>query len=170
MTRPSVLLVTGSRAFEDGDKTSVVAANHAEALLDGFILRLRPGSVVVVGDCDRGPDRWARRSAETARRRLSVWRTDGSRHDARPGREADDPWSTRVEVWGEVKGDPRRDPLLRNAAMGVRAAELHRDGHEVFVLALRAAWSRTNGTAHTWRCARDAGLPGALMEFSQGGL
>ena len=66
--------------------------------------------------------------------------------------------TTFLDRWADNALETRdrfRVPLLRNRAM-VNAVT--RCGADVLVLALRAHWAQTNGTAHTARLAREAGL------------
>lgn len=145
-----VLLVTGSRALADTPQ----AEAWARAELAKRVTREAVDSVVA-GDA-RGPDEWAHEIAPPglwcARwcldgavlcRLASDWHEEARwlvRGVARPS--SHDAWAQRA--------------LARNRAM-VEHAALNPEG--VRVLALLAPWSRTRGTQHTMRLAREHGLP-----------
>jgi hypothetical protein len=61
----------------------------------------------------------------------------------------------------EVLTEPT--PLARNRGM-VDALARIRDVHDVYALALRAGWSRTQGTMHTARLAVAAWIPTWICE------
>ena len=145
-----VLLVTGSRALSDTHAAEV----WARGMLRERITREIVDSVVA-GDA-RGPDEWAHEVAPPGLW-CARWCLDGAvlcglgsnwheearwlvRGVARPS--SHDAWAQRA--------------LARNRAMIEHAAR-RSDG--VRVLALLAPWSRTRGTQHTMRLAREHGLP-----------
>ena len=145
-----VLLVTGSRALSDTHAAEV----WARGMLRERITREIVDSVVA-GDA-RGPDEWAHEIAPPGLW-CARWCLDGA------------VLCSLGSNWHEearwlVRGVPRpstseawvQRALARNRAMVEHAA---RRPEGVRVLALLAPWSRTRGTQHTMRLAREHSLP-----------
>lgn len=156
-----VLLVTGSRALYD----TVAARDWTFAAL-----RLRlPGedapTLVVTGDA-RGPDQAASdivpRGGPVG---IAVWELDGDVTMWAPGMALGHVrhWTDEMEPACGDREAWRRWPLKRNAAMVAWCAENARDGASVRCVALLAPWSRTRGTQHTMRLAREHGLPAEVL-------
>lgn len=153
----NVLLVTGSRSLTNNEYAY-------DAWLDLFRPLAVRAALVVAGDAI-GPDRWALdRSANTGND-FEEWSLDGSVYSSR---------SSPVCWWSASKPRPpsRRWPLARNTAMvrhvaGLRGAieTLAPDnwtgpGYETRLLCVGFVDpnSRTRGTDHTLRLARQAGI------------
>ena len=143
----SALLVTGSRALTD----TPAAREWARAALRAQ--RTPSLSRVVAGDA-RGPDEWAH-GPWSIGAWMDRWCLNG---DVRVGLGS--------EWWTERRWLPADAPrpsshgewaaraLARNAAM---VADVARRGNARCV-ALLAPWSRTRGTQHTMRLAREHGI------------
>lgn len=146
----NVLLVTGSRALAD----TPGARAWAHGVLDEALISV---DLLVAGGA-AGPDTWARELAERVRP-LVAWREyrlDGGVHTPR-GLVAR--WDAAVLPSDRDElASPTRRPLRRNRAMVEAVARAAAAGHRVRVVAVRAPWARTAGTAYTARLAREAGL------------
>ena len=136
MSDPNVLLITGSRSLS---KTALP--------LRAFDTLMRPlfrgADLVVAGDAT-GPDSWAICGAVYSYE-VEQWQLNGivsSRFSA--------------FVWSESR---RNDPLVRNRCMveSVRDRFLRRDKN-VLCVGFVDPESRTHGTDHTLRLARQAGI------------
>lgn len=141
-----VLLVTGSRALADTPQ----AEEWARAELARRIT-VETVDNVVAGDA-RGPDEWAHEIAAKASLRHERWCLGGAvelRHHNLRWLPEGAPIPTTHDAWAQRA-------LARNRAM-VEHTALSPEG--VRVLALLASWSRTRGTQHTMRLAREHGLP-----------
>jgi hypothetical protein len=141
-----VLLVTGSRALADLREGERWARGILRSIIDAAALRHR--EVMVLAGGASGPDRWATQECS----RWVEYLPDGRRRSSfEPERR-----------WSAEPVHPHR----RNEAM-VRAVVRARDaGWAVQVIALRAQWSRTDGTGHCARCARRAGLVVEVHEIN----
>ena len=144
-----VLLVTGSRALSDTPQAEAWArAELAKHISDDLV-------TVVSGDA-RGPDEWVHQLAR------GMWHarwTLGGSVDA----------ILLNEWWSEARWLPLGTPaphtneawkaraLARNKAMVEHTARY--DHSTVKVVALKAPWSRTDGTGHTAGLAARHGLP-----------
>lgn len=144
-----VLLVTGSRALTDTPQAEAWACGE----LAKRITREAVDSVVA-GDA-RGPDEWAHEVAAPGIW-CARWCLDGAvlcslvsnwHEEAR--------WLVRDVVRPSTREAWAQRALARNKAM-VEHAAMRPEG--VRVLALLAPWSRTRGTQHTMRLAREHGL------------
>ena len=146
------LLVTGSR---------VLAGSECERMARDVVSRAVEGvDAVIVGDAD-GPDEWALVYASARGVTVRVYALDGTVLDRSDVRRR---W---IDAPTLEAAPPSRVPLLRNAAMvadlAARAAKA--GDWEVRYLALVAGWSKTHGTEHTARLARDAGIRGTTVRF-----
>jgi hypothetical protein len=145
-----VLLVTGSRALTDTPEAEAWAQDELARRITREAVRS-----VVTGDA-RGPDEWAHPDE------LGIW-------GVRWCLSGDVDFRLGGDWWTEKRWLPRGTPrpsshdawaqraLARNRAMVTHVADC--DPGNVRVLALLAPWSRTRGTQHTMRLAREHGLP-----------
>lgn len=145
-----LMLVTGARALSE----TPAAKTWALGILSAAFAWWRP-DVLVHGGCAGSPDEWAGELARYQHIATRVFLLDGQivAQGALPPEV-----TTFLDRWADNALETRdrfRVPLLRNRAM-VNAVT--RCGADVLVLALRAHWAQTNGTAHTARLAREAGL------------
>lgn len=171
---PVLVLVTGSRALAGHDDARVWLREQLAAL---------DPSVVVTGDA-AGPDAEAMRWAESrpvaevsdavalaapgsARPFLMVYTLTGAIRSAWLDRRMIGAWWTREMAPARHLPEAKRWPLVRNAAM-VRDVVALSDRYAVTVLALRADWAPTQGTAHTVGLARRAGLMVVEQVFTRG--
>ncbi len=139
-----ILLVTGARALAE----LPAAEEWARAQITEAAARIVDGGVLVTGDA-AGPDAWALARAEGLGRQSARYALDGCIYTSRG-----------ITVWG-IRGNShtsRTWPLERNRVMVHHVAHRAAQGRRVQVLALRAPWARTNGTAHTITRAAEAGL------------
>lgn len=140
----AILVVTGSRWLVQSPEATRVA----QALIADRVRALPPGGAVVTGDAE-GPDTWAVHLATLAVMAHApdrvVYALDGYRY--LNGRAAGR-WKAPL---GLAPGTAR--PLARNAAMIAEVARRAAEGCRVGVLALKAAWSNTDGTGQTARRA-----------------
>lgn len=150
------LLVTGSRSLVD-------RAGAYEGCREILLPLVRSANGVVVGDAP-GPDHWAYVAAADTRIKCSRWCLDGF-VDLTPS-------GNRASWWNDKdpRPPPNRWPLTRNRRMVealkdvMRADELFAKiaSAEPFVRLLCVGFvdpdSRTNGTDHTLRLARQAGI------------
>ncbi len=146
MTR-RILVICGSRALDASPRPRRWAKREIAAALARF------APDVVVHGFARGPDTWADELAAC----LELPRV----HFAL---SVDRPWCFDARGVGRLAkgaerytydGAPKVKPLARNEAMMRWAADRSTEGHIVMVLALRAPWATTKGTAHALTCARD---------------
>lgn len=150
-----LLLVTGARALSETRMAKIWASDLISAAMGWW----RP-DVLVHGGCAGSPDEWAgdyvRDDWRYQHIATRVFLLDGQivAQGALPPEV-----TTFLDRWDECEPLATRDrfriPLRRNRAM-VNAVTCC--GADVLVLALRAPWAKTNGTAHTARLAREAGL------------
>jgi len=154
-----VLLVTGSRALSDTARAlrwTRAAILRAVADCMERTDRVR----VVTGDAD-GADVEAEAIASGLNSGFgevtySLFRLDGVViHEDRPNER----WPGE-EAPAHGSAERKRWPLKRNAAMVARVAKSPR----VTVLALKAPWSKTDGTGHTVGLAARAGLTVVSLE------
>lgn len=152
----NVLLVTGSRSLSNNETAY-------DAWLELFPSLAKHAARIVAGDAV-GPDRWAIRHAANNGTGFEEWNLDGCIYSSRSGPSH---W------WSASKPRPssNRWPLERNKAMVSRCNAL-RDlealrplyydgpGYETRVLCVGFVdpQSRTHGTDHTLRLARQAGI------------
>lgn len=142
----SIVIITGARILAD-DPRSVAWAREI------LSRELASASLVVAGDA-RGPDAWAHEIALARRPLLAdCWRWCVSGAVEVYGRVAGR-W-LREHPWGtpETTTDPRRRPLVRNAAMVEHYAHMG-----ARLVALHHAAATTRDTAHTVGLARAAGI------------
>lgn len=143
-----VVIVTGARILADDP----AATRWAREILSR---ELASATLVVAGDA-RGPDAWAHEIARgmVAPIACERWCANGAveRRVSAEGWWRDDPWGT-----PETTTDPKRRPLARNAAM-IAAYDPFRTHATVRLVALYHALATTQGTAHTVRLARAAGI------------
>lgn len=141
--RPRAVLVTGSRAL--------LGFPGALAWLTAWLTAFGP-ALVVTGDAP-GPDTWALAWAKPRRLHWRSFEVRGPvRGAAVPTAWTDAPLPGRHDAEGW-----RQRCLDRDAAMVERFAAL--TAYDLHVAALRASWSKTQGTAFTLRAALAAGLP-----------
>ena len=159
MSGAEVLLVTGSRAL--ADTAAALRWPRAAILRAVADCMERTDRVrVVVGDA-AGGDEEAEALASSLNVRypgvtFSVFRLSGLVvHEDRPNER----W-TGEEAPSRGSAESRRWPLKRNAAMVARVARMPRAS----VLALKAPWSKTDGTGHTAGLAAAAGLVVVRLE------
>jgi len=145
-----VLLVTGSRALTDTPQAEEWARTE-------LAKRIGPATLdkVIAGDA-RGPDEWAHEAAPVGIWR-SRWCLDGT---VRYGLGASD-WTEARWLHGDAPRPSSHDAWAQRALARNRAMVEHtaRRPEGVRVLALLAPWSRTRGTQHTMRLAREHSLP-----------
>ena len=161
MSEPVLLLVTGSRALASFEPARRWLRDE---------LATRGPAVVVTGDAP-GPDgvaAWWVGEQPWPAPELRAYCLDGHRRDwwsqANPPR-----WVEPARMAEEIglRGR-RRWPLFRNTVM-VHDVEKVAHLFDVTVLALKADWSATQGTAHTAGLARRLRLPVVERVFSRGG-
>lgn len=136
----NVVLYCGSRSLALRQGAQRAFCEHHRPLID-------QADLVVTGDAE-GPDQWANWLAPFGYER---WCLDG-RVATRPAT---------IRRWCHEEGPPvdrRRVPLVRNEMM-VKACELRlRLGDNVLCVGFVDPASRTRGTDHTLRLARQAGI------------
>ena len=145
-----VLLVTGSRALSDTHAAEV----WARGMLRERITREIVDSVVA-GDA-RGPDEWAHEIAAKASLRHDRWCLGGDVVTRYGDGHYDGRWLPKGTPIPTTHDAWAQRALARNRAMVEHAAL---KPESVRVLALLAPWSRTRGTQHTMRLAREHSLP-----------
>lgn len=143
----NVLLVAGSR--------SLAGNREAERAVSYWFSDLDPMRVdLIVAGGSHGPDTWAELEARTSSIPYERWQLDGRVI------ESERPHANRR--WCHEEGPPvdrRRVPLVRNemmvkaCALGVRFGE-----DNVLCVGFVDPSSRTRGTDHTLRLARQAGI------------
>jgi len=142
----NVLLVTGSR--------SLAGNREAERAVTYWFSDLDPMRVdLVVAGGSHGPDMWAELEARTSSVPYERWQLDGRVV------ESERPHANRR--WCPEDGPPvdrRRVPLARNGAMVKDVARRARWGNNVVCVGFVDPNSRTRGTDHTLRLARQAGI------------
>ena len=135
----NVLLVTGSRSLTKQRR----AEDAVEIILRRFEQCL---DLVVAGDAD-GPDRWALRHAHSFCCAFERWTLDGYVQRERSRYS----WAW---AWGR-----QNDPLVRNRCMVEHVRDEYlRHGENVLCVGFVDPDSRTHGTDHTLRLARQAGI------------
>jgi len=139
-----ILRVTGARALAD----EPAAEEWAREQIATAAARIVDGGVLVTGDAT-GPDAWALARAEGLGRLTARYALDGCIYTGRG-----------IIAWGSRTSEhtSRTWPLERNRVMVAHVAHRAAQGRRAQVLALRAPWARTNGTAHTVTRATEAGL------------
>lgn len=142
----NVLLVTGSR--------SLASNREAERAVTYWFSDLDPMRVdLVVAGGSHGPDMWAELEARTSSVPYERWQLDGRVV------ESERPHANRR--WCPEDGPPvdrRRVPLVRNEMMVKATALRARLGDNVVCVGFVDPNSRTRGTDHTLRLARQAGI------------
>ena len=142
----NVLLVTGSRSLADN--------REAERAVSYWFSDLNPLSVdLVVAGGSHGPDTWAELEARTSSIPYERWQLDG--------RVVESKYTYSDRRWypeSEPPAGPKRLPLERNAAMVQSVAKRALCGANVLCMGFVDPKSRTKGTDHTLRLARQAGI------------
>lgn len=154
MTRPALVLVTGSRALAGHREARMWVLDRLDALAP---------KVVVTGDAS-GPDAWATDWARYNALTLRIYDGRGRVLDAE---------SSAVARWS-VSSHPAADAIapqwaawyLHRDRVMVQHVARRADRYAVTVVAARALWSPTNGTAFTIARARAAGLDVAERAWS----
>jgi hypothetical protein len=129
---PLLLLVTGSRALDDG----AGCERWAKSQLIQVISNMPPEGIVMHGGA-RGPDRWAGELARTYGYQEVIFLPTGAI------------FGGRKPTWRNVVGDRElvaEDFLLRNKAMVMAVRDYSQRFGPVKVLGLRLPGARTNGT------------------------
>ena len=145
----SLLVVTGARALGDTPESEA----WAKALLATQMALLPQGAAVLQGGAV-GPDTFARLAAQAIGLPTCSMTPSGQLFEDRDGQTYVSRWSAH-----DVH------PLAGNRAMVDWAARHLEIGIPVSVIGLHAPWSRTQGTAHTLRHAREAGLEVASFSY-----
>lgn len=141
----NVLLVSGSRSLVDRTGAPRALAAFVVPLLDG-------ADLAVFGDAT-GPDLWAEQEARIAGVPTERWQLNGRVVESRYP-----PPDRRWYPESEPPAAPARLPLERNAAMIRSIAKRAQCGANVLCVGFVDPKSRTNGTDHTLRLARQAGI------------
>lgn len=147
-----IVLVTGSRILGARD---CPYGNDVREVLRGLLDRRdHPNGVIVSGGAD-GPDEWALAFAAGRGRYSRRYDIDGWVYDER---------ALRVRQWSTPDAS---GPLDRNARMVDDLVRQRERGAHVEVVGLVAEWSKTKGTDHTLRLAKDAGFPCVVVRWSR---
>jgi hypothetical protein len=133
----NVLLVTGSRSLSKQRRTE----KAVEAILRRFEYRI---DLLVAGDAN-GPDRWALRHAHSFDCGYERWTLSGFVQCE------GESWE-----WSQIR---LNDPLVRNRCMVGHVRDKYLDhGENVLCVGFVDPESKTHGTDHTLRLARQAGI------------